>query len=343
MPTATVPPTMRASLLIAPEQLEIREIATPEPRPGDVLVRIEQVGLCGSDVHFFTHGRVGSLVVAEPLILGHEAAGVIAAVGAGVPEQRLGERVAIEPQRHCRECSYCLDGRYNLCESMEFASAPPVHGAFAEYMSVPAMFAHPIPDVMTFEQAALAEPLSVGLAAVRKVPVTENRVLVAGGGPIGVLTAAAARAHGAREVVLTDPIATRRAHARALGATTAVGPDQLGDHIGGGFEVFVDTSGVPAAIDAGLQALRPGGNAVMVGMGHDRIDLDLFRVQSYELHLHGLFRYVRTWPTAIDLIDRGVVTVDPLISDRTDLGGLPQAMRRNGDPEVMKILINPQQ
>ncbi|WP_175477006.1 NAD(P)-dependent alcohol dehydrogenase [Ruania alba] len=333
---------MRASLLVAPGCLEIRDIPIPTLRPGDVLVRIEQVGLCGSDVHFFDHGRVGSLVVEEPLILGHEAAGVIVSVGEGVDPTRVGERVAIEPQRHCRECSYCLDGRYNLCEQMEFASAPPVHGAFAEYLAVPAMFAHPIPDAMTFEQAALAEPLSVGLAAVRKARVTERRVLVAGGGPIGVLTAAAARAHGAREVVLTDPIATRRAHARALGATTAVGPEELEANTGAGFEVFVDTSGVPAAIDAGLHALRPGADAVLVGMGHDRIELDLFRVQSHELHLHGLFRYVRTWPTAIDLIARGVVATDPLVSDRTDLAGLPEAMRRNGDPEVMKILVNPQ-
>ncbi|UFU01927.1 NAD(P)-dependent alcohol dehydrogenase [Ruania suaedae] len=334
--------TMRASLLVAPEDLQIRDVPRPEPRPGDVLVRIEQVGLCGSDVHFFHHGRVGDLVVAEPLILGHEAAGVITAVGQGVAPERVGERVAIEPQRHCRECSYCLDGRYNLCEQMEFASAPPVHGAFAEYMALPSMFAHPIPEAMTFEQGALAEPLSVGLAAVRKVPATENRVLIAGGGPIGVLTAAAARAHGAREVVLTDPIGGRRELALALGASCAVAPEELADHVGRGFEVFIDTSGAPPAIEAGLRALRPGGDAVLLGMGHDRIDLDLFRVQSHELHLHGLFRYTRTWPTAIDLIARGVVDVDPLISDRTGLAGLTEAMRRNGDPEVMKILVNPQ-
>ncbi len=333
--------TMRASLLLAPEDLQIRDVPRPEPRPGDVLVQIEQVGLCGSDVHFFQHGRVGSLVVTDPLILGHEAAGVISAVGPGVATGRLGERVAIEPQRHCRECSFCLDGRYNLCEEMEFASAPPVHGAFAEYMAVPAMFAHPIPEAMTFEQAALAEPLSVGLAAVRKVPVTENRVLVAGGGPIGVLTAAVARAHGAPEVVLTDPIPARRKLAMKLGASYAVGPDELPDHVGRGFEVFIDTSGAPPAIDAGLHALRPGADAVLLGMGHDRIDLDLFRVQSYELHLHGLFRYTSTWPSAIDLIARGVVDVQPLISDRTGLAGLPEAMRRNGDPDVMKILVNP--
>jgi L-iditol 2-dehydrogenase len=336
---APVPPIMRAAFLDAPQQIAVREAPTPQPGPHEVLVRPTSVGLCGSDVHFWEHGRVGDLVVTEPLILGHEVAGVIAAVGQGVDPARVGERVAVDPQRPCRRCGYCLGGRYNLCRDVEFPSAPPVHGAFATYIAVPADFAFVLPEGMSDDEAALLEPLSVGIAAVRKAGVVPGaRVLVTGAGPIGVLTAAAAAAFGATEVVVSDPLASRRAVALAHGATGVLDP--LADPVPEEhFDALIDASGAPAAIDAGIRALRAGGTAVMVGMGSDRIDLDLFRVQSRELRIEGLFRYVDTWPTAIALVSSGTVEVASLVSAAVGLEDLEAAMRRNGDADVMKIVI----
>ncbi|WP_420112926.1 NAD(P)-dependent alcohol dehydrogenase [Pseudactinotalea sp.] len=331
--------TMRAAFLDAPQQIDIRDTPTPQPGPHEVLVRPTSVGLCGSDVHFWEHGRVGDLVVEQPLILGHEVAGVIAAVGEGVDPARIAERVAVDPQRPCRRCGYCLGGQYNLCRDVEFPSAPPVHGAFAEYIAVPADFAFALPDEMSDDEAALLEPLSVGIAAVRKAGVVPgSRVLVTGAGPIGILTAAAAAAFGATEVVVSDPLETRREVALAHGATAAIDPtaEQIPEEH---FHALVDASGAPRAIDAGIRALRAGGTAVMVGMGSDRIDLDLFRVQSRELRIEGLFRYVDTWPVAIDLVSTGRISVADLVSAAVGLDDLNSAMRRNGDPDVMKIVV----
>lgn len=339
--SAPVPPTMRAAFLDGPQRIEVRETPTPQPGPFEVLVQPTSVGLCGSDVHFWQHGHVGDLVVEEPLILGHEVAGVIAAVGQGVDPARIGERVAVDPQRPCRRCGYCLGGQYNLCRAVEFPSAPPVHGAFAGYIAVPADFAFVLPDEMSDDEAALLEPLSVGIAAVRKAGVVPgSRVLVTGAGPIGVLTAAAAAAFGATEVVVSDPLASRRAVALAHGATAVLDPTAEPipeEH----FHALIDASGAPRAIEAGIRALRAGGTAVMVGMGSDRIELDLFRVQSRELRLEGLFRYVDTWPTAIALVSRGRVTVADLVTAAVGLDDLDAAMQRNGDPDVMKIVIHP--
>ncbi|MGM7699344.1 NAD(P)-dependent alcohol dehydrogenase [Microbacterium sp. A84] len=334
-----IPTTMRASQLQGPLVLEVRSIPVPVARAEDVIVRIEAVGLCGSDVHFYQHGRVGDLVVEHPLVLGHEASGVIVSAGSGVDPRRIGERVAIEPQRHCRECRYCLDGRYNLCVAMEFASAPPVDGALAEYMCIPSIFAHPIPGEMSFVQATFVEPLSVGLAAARKAGIAPGmRVLVAGAGPIGILTAAAAKIHGADTVVLVDPQEQRLEAARQTAAFRTARPLDLSDET---FDVFVDASGAAAAIDDGLRRLSAGGIAVLVGMGSARYDLDVFLVQSKELRLEGLFRYANTWPTAIHMIASGAVKVDHLVAAMYGLDDVQAAMERNGDADAIKLIVCP--
>ncbi len=336
-----VPGAMRASFLLSPEVLEVREVPTPVPGEGEVLVQPASVGLCGSDVHFWEKGRIGDLVVEEPLILGHEVAGRIVAVGPGVDESRIGERVAVDPQRPCRRCRYCHDGRYNLCRLVEFPSAPPVHGAFAEYMRAPSDFAFAVPDSVSDHAAALAEPLSVGIAAVRKANVRPgDRVFVAGAGPIGILTAAAAAAYGASMVVVSDPLSSRREIALAHGATAVVDPrtDALEDE---SFDAFIDTSGVAVAITAGLRTLSAGGKGVLVGMGTPSVELDLFLLQSRELQIEGLFRYVNTWQVALDLIASGAVEVESLVSGVFGLDDIDESMRRNSEPGTMKFIIDP--
>lgn len=334
---------MRASVLTAPFRLEVHQVPVPRMEPGDVLVEVSAVGLCGSDVHFYEHGRVGDLVASGPLILGHEAAGRIVAAEDAENVGRIGERVAVEPQRPCRRCRQCRAGSYNLCPSMRFHSAPPENGAFAQYLTVPSDFAHWTPDSINDDEAALLEPLSVGIAAIRKANVGPGtRVLIAGAGPIGVLSAAAARAFGAAEVIVVDPVAERLDIALAHGATAAVEPRSVST-FDSRMDAFIDASGARLAIQTGLRCLRNGGTAVLVGMGSPSIELDLYLLQSRELTMKGLFRYVDTWPTAIHLVASGLVRVDDLVTARGGLNDLETFMRRNRDSDVMKFIIDPRQ
>jgi L-iditol 2-dehydrogenase len=312
-------------------------------QPGDVLVRIASVGLCGSDVHFYEDGRVGDLKVDRPLILGHEASGTIVAVSPGVDDSRVGERVAVEPQRPCRHCAYCRAGHYNRCESMQFFSAPPIDGAFAEYLAVPADFAYEVSDRISDDAAALLEPLSVAIAAVRKAAIVPgSHLLVAGAGPIGLLVAEAARAFGATRVVVSDPLATRREVAFGHGATQTLDPTREAPDERS-VDAFIDASGNANAVTAGLRALRPGGRCVLVGMGSPTIPLDVFLMQSRELSVEGLFRYVDTWPTAIALVESGAIELDSLVSARIPLERLEWAMDHNADDDVLKFIVRPQQ
>jgi L-iditol 2-dehydrogenase len=219
--------TVRASVLVEAGVIELRERPTPEPKSDEVLVRVAAVGVCGSDVHYYKHGRIGDFVVRAPLVLGHEVSGRITGVGSDVDGSRIGERVAIEPQLPCRRCQHCKTGRYNLCADMRFFATPPIDGAFCEYVTVPADFAHPVPDTISDAAAALLEPLSVGVWACRKADVgIGSRVLVTGAGPIGLIAAQTARAAGAVEVVVSDPLPARRARAAEFGFT-AVDPAEV--------------------------------------------------------------------------------------------------------------------
>ncbi len=156
---------MKAAYLESPGRILVRDIPTPRPAFGEVLLKIHSVGVCASDIHYFEHGRIGRYVVEAPLILGHEPAGEVVAVGEGVEALAIGDRVSIEPGAPCRICQYCKEGDYNLCDDVVFMATPPVHGAFVEYAVHPADFAHRIPDNISFDEAALIEPLSVGLFA----------------------------------------------------------------------------------------------------------------------------------------------------------------------------------
>ena len=180
--------TMRASVLTGPQTIELQERPVPEPGPDEALVRVGSVGVCGSDVHYYQHGRIGSMVVEGPLVLGHEAGGTIVAVGDAVDPTRVGQRVALEPQRPCRRCRQCKTGHLNLCPDMEFFATPPIDGAFCDYVTLPADFAHPVPDSLSDAATGLLEPLSVGIWANRKGGTAAgSRVFIAGAGPIGVL------------------------------------------------------------------------------------------------------------------------------------------------------------
>lgn len=340
MKRTELPTTMRASVLVRAGELAVETRPVPAPSADQVIVRVNAVGICGSDVHYFHEGRIGDFVVAEPLVLGHEAGGVIVAVGADVDNSRLGERVSIEPQRPCRVCEFCRSGRYNLCPRIEFYATPPIDGAFAEYVAIQDDFAYAVPDSVSDDAAALMEPLSVAIAAVQKAGVRPgSRVLITGAGPIGIVTAQTARAFGATEIVISDPMAERREVALRFGATEAVDP--AAGPLGSGYDAFVDASGSPVAVKQGISALKSGGVAVLVGMGADEIALPVSTIQNRELIVTGIFRYANTWPTAIDLVASGAVDLDALVTGAFGLAEVREALDSASRPSTLKSIVRP--
>ncbi|MFD3445200.1 NAD(P)-dependent alcohol dehydrogenase [Microbacteriaceae bacterium 4G12] len=334
---------MRASLLLEPGVVEVQQRRIPEPGHDEVVVRIAAVGVCGSDVHYYHEGRIGDFVVEEPMILGHEASGVITAVGSGVPADRIGERVSIEPQRACRVCAQCKRGAYNLCPAMEFYATPPIDGAFAEYAVIQADYAFPIPDSMSLEAAALCEPLSVGIWSNQKAGTRPgSRVLIAGAGPIGIIVMQVAFAFGASEVIVSDVAETRRRAAERFGATRTLDPANPDDADGAlEVDIFIDASGAAPAVTAGILALKPGGRAVLVGMGKDVVALPVGRIQAREIELTGVFRYANTWPLAIELASSGRVDLDSLVTARFPLDRVEEALQASVDPKALKVIVTP--
>ena len=216
-----------SAVLYGPHDVRIEDRPVPKPAPNQVLVEIAAIGICGSDVHYYEHGRIGGYVVHDPMIIGHESAGTVVDVGDGVDRNRIGELVALEPGVPCRTCTQCLGGRYNLCPRVVFFATPPVDGSISHYVAIEAAFAHSAPSGLSAEQAAMAEPVSVGIWAARKSAVTAgDRVLITGAGPIGLLAGQVARALGADTPLITDVSDFRLARARDLGLRTALAGTQ---------------------------------------------------------------------------------------------------------------------
>jgi L-iditol 2-dehydrogenase len=332
--------TMRASVLSGPSTIELQERPVPVPADDEVLVQVGSVGVCGSDVHYYKHGRIADMVVEGPLVLGHEVGGRIVGVGRDVPDERVGQRVALEPQRPCRRCEYCKTGHLNLCPQMEFFATPPIDGAFCDYVTVPADFAHPVPDSLSDAAVGLLEPLSVGIWANHKAGTTAgSRVFITGGGPIGALAGMAARAMGATEIVVSDPVESRRQRVTELVGATAVDPTAGFDPATLEADVFLECAGPTRALLDGIKAVRPGGTIVLVGNGEDEVTLPIREIQNREVVLTGIFRYVNTWPTAIGLAAGGQVDLDALVTAQFGLDEVEAALTSDDDPMSMKSVV----
>ena len=328
----------------------------PEPGPGQVLIEVSAVGVCGSDVHYFEDGRIGDFVVEAPLVLGHEASGVVRALGPGTSGRvQAGQRVAMEPGIPCRRCRACRAGRYNLCPDVRFFATPPVDGAFARYVVHDEDFCYPLPDQLSDDTGALMEPLSVAVWATWKARVqVGDHVLITGAGPIGLLTAAVARAAGATEVFVSDTQPVRLSLAKKMGATSTIdataGDTTGGDTTGGGgalagleADSLIECSGAPAALESGLRGLRGAARAVVVGMSastHSNLPLSL--IQQREIELTGTFRYANTYPAALALATSGAVRPDDIVSSHFGLGEVAEALQASRqDPSVVKPVVLP--
>lgn len=337
---SSLPSTMRASVLRAAGDVVVEERPLPAFGANDVLVRVTSVGVCGSDVHYYEHGRIGDYVVRAPMVLGHEAGGRIAAVGQDVTSVRVGDRVSIEPGWPCGECSMCRSGSYNLCPKVQFFATPPYDGAFCEYVAVPAAFVFKVPDHVSDDAAGLLEPLSVGIWACERAGVRPgSSVLVTGAGPIGLIAGQAALAFGASEVVITDVTERRLELARELGMTALNASEGLGDRE---FEVFFECSGNATATLDGITALARNGHAVLIGMGGDELPLPLSRVQDRELVVTGSFRYANTWPTAVALAASGAVNLDAVVTGHFTLDEVETALTASrNDAAAIKVMVCP--
>lgn len=332
---------MQASVLTAAQEIRLEERPVPTPAPDQVLVQVTAVGVCGSDAHYYREGRIGEYVVDGPLVLGHEAAGVIVSVGNDVSDTRVGQRVSIEPQRPDPTSAQSRAGRYNLCPAMEFFATPPIDGALAEYVLIQSTFAHDVPDDISDEAAALFEPLSVGIASAQKARISAgSSVLIAGAGPVGLATAQVARAFGATEVIVTDIDASRRANAQRFGATRVLDP-AAEDVRSLTVDAFIDASGAARAVIDGIHAVRPAGTVVLVGMGGSDYPLPISLIQNRELLLTGVFRYANTWPIARSLVASGMVDLDAMVTARFGLEGVEDALNADRQPGSIKAVVIP--
>lgn len=345
MSGADIPTTQRVSVLDTELRLRVEERPVPAPEPGEVLIRVRSVGICGSDIHYFEHGRIADFVVESPLVLGHEASGEIVALGQGVTDLSIGDRVALEPGVPCGSCTQCRAGRYNLCPDVHFFATPPVDGAFAEYVTLPRAFAHRVPDNVSFDAAALLEPLSVGVWACQKGDVRlGTRVLITGAGPVGVMAALVARANGATQITLSDVNPQRLARAAELGFDVVDAQSQaLPDVVEA--DVLIECSGAAPAVVDGIRCVAPAGKVVLVGMSPTAmVELPVGVIQGRELWITGTFRYAHTYPTAVTLAASGAVDLDALVSQTFGLDEVEQALTYSRqDPAAMKVVVRVQE
>jgi len=335
----------QAAVLHAPHELRIEDRPIPRAAPKEVLVEIRSVGVCGSDVHYYEHGRIGMHIVRRPLILGHESSGVIVDLGSGVTRHRVGERVALEPGVPCGRCRECRGGHYNLCPDVRFFATPPIDGTFTNYVTIHEDFAFELPDSISDDAGALIEPLSVGIWACRKANLQGgDRVLITGAGPIGLLAMQAAIALGAAEVTMTDLNPHRLDLARQTGATRTLKTDvEPLAETGVEADVLIECSGHPAAMMDGIRSIRPAGTAVLVGMGPgEDATVPLAFIQNREIALTGVFRYANTYPGAIALVASGRVNLDAVVTGHYALADAEQALQASRlDPCSVKVIVTP--
>ena len=341
---------MKAAIIHAERDLRIGTADPQDPGPGEVLVRIRNGGICGSDLHYYQHGGFGTVRIREPLIPGHEIAGVVEATGPGVTRVHHGQKVAVDPSCPCNHCRYCLAGTPRHCLDMRFLGSamrfPHVQGGFRERLVCTEAQAVPVPDHVPLEHAVFAEPLAVCLhAATQAGPLLGQRVLVTGTGPIGALCLLVARHAGAAEIVCTDLTDAPLALARRLGADQAInirtnpaGLEPYGADKGT-FDVVLEASGSAAALAAAIPAARPGATIVQLGLGGDAT-LPLNTLVAKELQLRGTFRFDREFEWAVGFISSGAIDVAPLLTEIIPLDDAIRAFDLAGDrSRAMKVQL----
>ena len=339
-----------AAFLTELEKIEFREVEMPKPGPREVLVKMEAIGVCGSDLHYYSHGRIGDFIVEFPFILGHECAGTVIETGGEVRHLKAGDRVALEPGVPCGSCEFCLSGKYNLCPDVKFFATPPYYGCLMNYVAHPAQFAFKLPDNVSSIEGALVEPLAIGInAALTGGVKLGDTVVVFGAGCIGLVSLLASKAYGATKVISVDVIEKRLAVAKSMGAITinAKECDVLAEIAiltdGKGAQVVIDCAGTNATICQTVYAAKAGGTIVWVGLACDSVNgLRINPVSTKELTIKSIFRYRNLYPTTIAAIADGKIDISGIISDKYKFEDTPRAFAeslKNSQNIVKSVIV----
>jgi L-iditol 2-dehydrogenase len=341
---------MRAAELIAPRTFRLSDLPLEDPGPGEVQVRIEAVGVCGSDLHAFTEGAVGSTPNVYPMVLGHEPAGSIVKTGAGVTGLAPGDRGALEPALYCYHCEFCLSGHHNVCANIRFLSNPHHPGFFRERVNLPAANFLPIPASMSFNHAALAEPLAIAVHSLRLASIRPGEtVVVIGAGPIGLLTIAALRAARAQRIWAVEPLAHRREMARGIGADAAIGPAEavqqiLSDTGQRGVDCAIDCAAGEHTTSQAIQLTRNAGRVALTGIhSTPLVSMDGSAMRRKELTIFNVRRSNHETHEALELLHAHSEWFAPLVTHTRDLDRIEDAFAiasqyRDG---VGKMIVRP--
>ncbi|XP_029431007.1 sorbitol dehydrogenase isoform X2 [Rhinatrema bivittatum] len=310
---------------------------------------MHSVGICGSDVHYWQHGRIGDFIVKKPMVVGHEAAGTVVKVGPSVTHLKPGDRVAIEPGVPRENDEFCKTGRYNLSPTIFFCATPPDDGNLCRYYAHNASFCYKLPDNVTFEEGALIEPLSVGIHACRRAGITlGSKVFICGAGPIGLVTLLVAKMMGASQIVISDLSTCRLEKAKELGADFTLqiikeSPKEVAEKVEGVLgcmpEVSIECTGVESCIQAGIYATRSGGTLVLVGLGPSMVHLPIVDAALREVDIRGIFRYCNTWPMAIAMLAAKKINVAPLVTHRFPLEQALEAFETTKKMLGVKVML----
>ncbi|MGQ9681054.1 MAG: zinc-dependent alcohol dehydrogenase [Anaerolineae bacterium] len=325
---------MKAMLVHGPRDVRLHDLPTPKPGPGEVLVQVKSVGICGSDVHNYVYGEIGGAVIAEPLSIGHELSGVIAALGPGVQGPAVGTPVAVDPSISCGHCELCLEGEPHICAANRFFGVFPTHGGFREYLAHPADLVVPLPDKMTFDEGALLEPMGIAMYVTELANVRlGDRVAVLGAGPIGLLTIEMVLLAGAAQVAATDIVPERVAAAKRSGASEAWNASEtdvvkrIWDWTGGrGVDIAIECTGAPETVEQAMEVTRPGGTVVLVGIpAEDRMSFRASVPRRKGLTVKFDRRMNHTYPRCIELWRAGRINLAPLATHHFPLERLAEA------------------
>jgi len=345
-----------SAVLYKKGDLRLENLPIPQPKDDEVLLRMASVGICGSDVAFWVKGNLGGdgmYPVVDPLILGHEASGTVVKVGINVTNLKEGDRVAIEPGVGCRYCDFCKVGRYNLCPDELFCATPPTSGNIARFYTHPADFCFKIPDHVTLEEAALCEPLAVGIHVSRRAELSMGQtVFITGAGPIGLINMLVAKYMGVSQVIMSDVRADRLEFAKKLGADHTITVDasydsiklakEVVDTLGTRPDVTIECSGAEISLQAAIRATQSGGKVVLVGYTPAEVTVPLVDAATREVDIRGVFRYQNCYPAALSMVASGKVDVKQLITHNFTLEETLQAFEtaRTGAGGAIKVMIH---
>ena len=341
---------MKVAVMTDVAKVALTEREIPVPGPDEVLVKVEYVGVCGSDLHYYEAGGIGQNIVKPPFVLGHEAGGTVVETGANVKHLKVGDRVALEPGKTCGKCIFCKTGRYNLCPDVIFFATPPVDGVFQEYVAHEADLCFKLPDNVSTLEGALIEPLAVGFhAAIQGDAHLGQKAVVMGAGCIGLVSMMALKARGVSEVYVVDIMEKRLQKALELGADGVINGAQenveekiaqLTD--GKGVDLVIETAGTEITSRQAISIAKKGSNIVLVGYSRTgEMTLPMSLALDKELTFKTVFRYRHIYPMAIEAVAQGKVNLKGIVTDIFDLDDVQTAMDHsvNNKADIVKAVI----